>query len=143
MNKGLVLMTKGGGTIEVAPTAVSDHQRLGFKVVNPQDLADLAKAGLVDVHADPAPYDKLIRVVKGDKIIEINKATVQEYVKAGWSVVDPNDIGDLVTRGLLVPQADLAVDGELTSMSKDGETAEVNPTTIESHRLAGWEVDDQ
>jgi hypothetical protein len=148
----LIKMTKEGVISEVNPTTVSDHQKMGFKVVDPQDLADLAKAGLVEIQADPEPYEKLIEVSLGEKSARINMATVQDYVDAGWSVVNPGDTGDLVTRGLLViPEADPAPAEKLVrmvkvgddAMSKAGETGDVDPSTVDAHIDAGWKVDDQ
>ncbi len=152
MKKGLVPMTKGGETVEVAPTTVSNHQKMGFKVVDPQDLADLAKAGLVEIQADPAPYEKLIEVSLGEKSARINMSSVQDYVDAGWSVVNPSDVGDLVTRGLLViPEVKTAPAEDLVkmikvgddAMSKAGEIGNVDPSTVDAHIDAGWKVDGQ
>jgi hypothetical protein len=40
-----------------------------------------------------------------NKIVEVNMGDVQEYVDEGWKIVDPNQINDLIARGLLKFQA--------------------------------------
>jgi len=148
MKKGLVEITLGGEKSWVHPATVEEHQKLGWKVVDPQDLADLAKAGLLDMQADPAPYEKLIKVTKGNKTLSLNMANVQEYVTAGWKVIDQNEACDLVTRGLLVPQEETGLEEKLVTMkmvgenvhSKDGEIIEVHPSAVTAHILAGWKV---
>jgi len=149
MKTDLIAMTRGGKTIEVHRTAVSSHQRQGWKVVDPTDLADLAKAGLVELpRQDPEPYEKLIKVSLAGKTVELNMADVKEWIDAGWKVEDQNDLVELVKLGLLVPPKGTAPAEKLVRMikagddsfSKTGDTVEVDPSAVAAHVNAGWKV---
>jgi hypothetical protein len=143
-------VTKDGKNISVHPSTVKEHLKAGWKLVDLGDLVDLALAGHVDQEADPAPFEKLIELSKGSKIIKVNMADVQSYVTGGWKVVDPNDVGDLVTRGLLVPQAESTSKEKLVRMVKvghdvlspAGESIDVHPSAVAAHVQAGWKVAD-
>ena len=111
MKKGLVEVTKEGEVAEVHPTTVEDHLRVGWKLVDPADRAELAKIGLISSPAGNMT-GKLVKMFNGKtgETLEVHPSTVAAHIRAGWNVVDPDYLkAAAVETAVKTPEAEKAV----------------------------------
>ena len=86
MKNELIEMTDGDETIEVHASNVIPHQKLGWKLVHPEDMVKIAQGGfLVPATHDPR---KLIKVFKDGQTMEVHPDALADHQKLGWTVID-------------------------------------------------------
>jgi hypothetical protein len=98
MKNGLVEVTLDGESIFVHPTAVEAHKKLGWKLADPQDQVELARSGLVVAQANANMAGKLVKMFNGrtGETSEVHPSTVESHLQAGWNVIDPNYLKEVV-----------------------------------------------
>jgi|APFre7841882654_1041346.scaffolds.fasta_scaffold33041_1 hypothetical protein len=95
---------------------------------------------------------KFVTMTKNGEFIEVDRSCVASHIKAHWKIAGSDqriqlskaeqDARQAATQNA-VSQASAAVEAPLIKVEKDGVTLEINPTTLQSHLLAGWKVVDQ
>ncbi|MGD0708280.1 MAG: hypothetical protein ABSA51_07490 [Anaerolineaceae bacterium] len=103
----LFKMTQGGEMIEVHPSVVAAHQRLGWELVDPLTAEDIAivlqKADYEAAATQSSKDSKLVKMAKSgavhqvnakesvqdpDEVIEVASSAVEAHLRIGWRVID-------------------------------------------------------
>jgi len=156
----LITMYKGQTTIEVHPDAVESHMKMGWKFGSPDPVAPAGSD-----RTQEAQIVNLVAMEKGGQVLDVNPTAVKEHEKQGWSVLDrtPDQAGKMPIKELVrlatewykAWATERAAEGwnyqeikagrktevlepQLATVTKNGETLQVNQTTLAEHILKGW-----